>query len=173
MRKSCGNRPQLPAAVADTKSVLVTGPPAQAGFRPAEIAAAAASATPAINAALPQVSAFANLSADDLSRRAADAFLINGSDNNAAASQFGLPARIGNNLRGIPLFRGNAGLTVDNSGLNARSYSFTGQNTREPSYNRLNASFNLSGPLIIPRTCSSAAPVFSPSPINACKTAPS
>jgi hypothetical protein len=153
--------PAAPPAVADAKSGLAIGPPAQAGFRLAEIAAAAASATPVIGAALPQVSAFANLSADDLSRRAADAFLINGSDNNAAVSPFGQPARIGNNVRGRPLFRGSAGLTLDNSGLNARSYSFTGQNTREPSYNRLNGSFNMSGPLIVPHLIKRSAGSFS------------
>jgi hypothetical protein len=134
---------------------------AQTGFRQAEIAAAAASVAPAISAVLPQASAFANLSADDLSRRAADAFLINGSDNNAAASPFGLPARIGNNVRATPIFRGNAGLTLDNSGLNARSYSFTGQNTLEPSYNRLNGSFIISGPLIIPHFVKRSAGSFS------------
>lgn len=53
-------------------------------------------------------------------------------------------------MRGIPLFRGNAGLTLDNSGLDARSYSFTGQDTPKPSYNRLTGSFNIGGPLLIP-----------------------
>lgn len=154
--------PESPAATlagADPRSGQAAGATAQTDFRQAEIAAA--SAVPANSAVLPQAGAFANLSADDLSRRAADAFLINGSDNNAAASPFGLPARIGNNVRGRPLFRGNAGLTVDNSGLNARSYSFTGQNTREPSYNRLNGSFNISGPLMIPHLFRRSAGFFS------------
>jgi trimeric autotransporter adhesin len=129
------------------------GQSGQTGFPQTDISTADANRTATTGA-------FANLTADDLSRRSADAFLINGSDSNAAASPFGLPASIGNNLRGMPLFRGNAGLTVDNSGLNARSYSFTGQNTREPSYNRLTASLTLSGPLLIPFLFEQNAPRF-------------
>jgi trimeric autotransporter adhesin len=127
-----------------------TGQPDQTGFQQTDVNAADASSTPTTNETSSPFSAFANLSPEDLSRRAADGMLIDGSVNNAAASPFAQPARIGNNLRGKRLYSGNASVTVDNSRLNARSYSLTGQDTPEPSYNRVTASFNFGGPLQIP-----------------------
>jgi hypothetical protein len=99
----------------------------------------------------PASSAFANASQADLNQRAADGLLINGTVNNGAASPFAQSGAFGNSRRGIrSLYNGNLGVTNDNSALDARTYSFTGQNTSQPSYNRMTAVFNFGGPLKIP-----------------------
>src|SRR5207249_6015757 len=114
-----------------------------APFQRAEVRETArpAGAAPAANDP-PQTSAFANLSQDDLNQRAADGFLINGSVNNGAASPFAQLAGFGNNRRGRPLYTGGASVVVDNSALDARAYSLTGQDTPKPSYNRFPGGFN-------------------------------
>ena len=48
------------------------------------------------------------------------------------------------------LYNGSLGLILDNSGLDARSYSFTGQNTAKPAYNHLTGVAAFGGPLKIP-----------------------
>ncbi|HYR85988.1 MAG TPA: carboxypeptidase regulatory-like domain-containing protein [Terriglobia bacterium] len=134
--KSAGAQPAAPA-------------PSRAGFQRAEVNASSNSAAPAAEAATS--GAFSNLSPEDLNQRAADGLLINGSVNNGAASPFAQIAAFGNNRRGSrPLYTGGIGVIVDNSALNARSYSLTGQDTPKPSYNRLLGSVTLGGPLRIP-----------------------
>jgi trimeric autotransporter adhesin len=127
-----------------------TSQPGQTGFQRTEVNATDTNSTPVMTDTPSQSGAFANLSQEDLNQRAVDGFLINGSVNNGAASPFAQLARIGNNLRGRSVYNGNTSVLVDNSGLNARSYSLTGQDTPEPSYNRLTGSFNFGGPLRIP-----------------------
>src|SRR5207253_9045818 len=112
-------------------------------------ASSTANGTPATDTPPPS-SAFANLSQEDLNQRAADGLLINGTVNNGAASPFAQAARIGNGFRGRPLYTGGASLVVDNSSLDARQLSQTGQDTAQPSYNKLTGSFNVGGPLRIP-----------------------
>ncbi len=95
--------------------------------------------------------AFANLSAEQLSERAADGFLINGSVNNGATSPFAQLAAFGNNRRGFrSLYNGSINAILDNSIFNARSFSLTGQDNPNPGYNRAQLSFNIGGPLKIP-----------------------
>jgi hypothetical protein len=118
-----------------------------------------ATAAPANNAA-PQSSAFANLSQEELNQRAADGLTVNGTVNNGAASPFAQLQRIGNNLRGRPLYTGNASVVVDNSALDAQSYSLTGQATPKPAYNRFTGSFNFGGPLKFPGLSRNNAPQF-------------
>jgi hypothetical protein len=111
----------------------------------------AAGATPAPQGQTGTASPFANLSPEQLSERAADGFLINGSVNNGAASPFAQLAAFGNNRRGFKsLYYGNVGLVLDNSALDARPFSLTGQNTPKPDYNRSQLSINFGGPLNIP-----------------------
>jgi hypothetical protein len=87
----------------------------------------------------------------DLSQRAADGFLINGSSNNGASSPFALGPAFGNNRRGPrSMYSGNLGLILDNSALDAQSYSETGQVTPKPAYNRLTGVASFGGPLNIP-----------------------
>src|SRR5579884_756955 len=90
--------------------------------------------------------------ADDLAERAADGFLINGSVNNGAVSPFSLAPAFGNNRGGgRGLYTGGIGFIIDNSALNARPYSLTGQNTPKADYNRMTGVLTLGGPLRIPR----------------------
>jgi hypothetical protein len=137
-------------------------PRQQTGFQRTEVNASNTNSTTPANdpPPPPQSSAFANLSQEELNQRAADGFLINGTVNNGAASPFAQLARIGNNIRGRPLYTGNASVVVDNSVFDARSYSLTGQNTAKPAYNRFTGSFNVGGPLRIPHLIRNNAPTF-------------
>jgi trimeric autotransporter adhesin len=133
------------------KSRQASGPQAQqTPFQRTEIKATDANPATAASETPSPSGAFANLTQEDLSQRAADGLLINGSVNNSAASPFAQFARIGNAFRGRRLYNGGLNFFVDNSRLNARSYSLTGQDTPEPSYNRFTGSFNFGGPLRIP-----------------------
>ncbi len=124
--------------------------PSRRGFQRAEVNATSNS-TPSPGPETAASGAFANLSPEDLNQRAADGLLINGSVNNGAVSPFAQLAAFGNNRRGTrPLYTGGVGVIVDNSGLNARPYSLTGQDTPRLSYSRLLGSVTLGGPLRIP-----------------------
>jgi hypothetical protein len=88
---------------------------------------------------------------DDLNERANDGFLINGSQLNGAASPFGQAFAFGNNRNGgRGLYNGGLGLIFDNSALDARPFSLSGQNTPKPAYNRITGVATLGGPLRIP-----------------------
>ena len=95
-------------------------------------------------------SIFANLSPEQLTERAADGFLINGSVNNAANSPFAQLAVFGNNRRFRALYTGSVNIFLNNSAFDARSYSLTGHDTRKPAYNRSRIALNFGGPLDIP-----------------------
>ena len=82
---------------------------------------------------------------------ATDSLAINGSVNNGASSAFSTNPAFGNNRRGFgSLYNGAVMLTVDNSALDARNYSLTGQDTRKAAYNDLTGGFQFGGPLRIP-----------------------
>ena len=88
---------------------------------------------------------------DELSRRAADGFLINGSTMNGAASPFAQSFAFGNRRNGMRgLYNGGIGFILDNSALDARPFSLSGQNTPKPAYNRITGLAALGGPLKIP-----------------------
>src|SRR6185312_3324672 len=98
---------------------------------------------------------------EDLSRRAADGFLINGSINNGAASPFSQAAAFGNRRTGgRSLYNGGIGITFDNSALNARPFSLTGQDTPKAAYNRMTGLLALGGPLRIPHLLQNGPNVF-------------
>jgi hypothetical protein len=98
---------------------------------------------------------------DELSQQATDGLLVNGSKNNGASSPFALNPRFGNNLRGPrSLYNGNIGMTVDNSALDAHSFSLTGQNTPKPSTSRYIGLFSFGGPIKIPKLLPRNGPVF-------------
>jgi len=114
------------------------------GFQRAEVNASgnAASAAPDEDAALPTA---------DVTQKATDGFLINGTSNNAATSPFSLNPAFGNSRRGPrSLYNGSLGFNMDNSVLDARSFSLTGQDTPKPSYNRFTGLASFGGPLRIP-----------------------
>ena len=113
----------------------------------------AAKAPPDVDAApSPAASkAFADLDPEELQQRAADAFLINGTTNNAATSPFSLSPAFGNNRTGRrSLYTGNLGVILGNSALDARPFSLTGQDTPRSDYNRVQGLVSFGGPLKIP-----------------------
>jgi hypothetical protein len=81
----------------------------------------------------------------------ADRLLINGSVSNGASTPFALRPAFGNSRRGLrSLYTGTMSVSGDNSLLDARSFSLTGQNTPQPAYNRLQSAMTLGGPFQIP-----------------------
>jgi hypothetical protein len=97
---------------------------------------------------------------DELAQRAADGLLINGSVNNGAASPFAQAPAFGNNRFGNrKLYNGGIGVILDNSALDARPFSLTGQNTPKPTYNRMTGVATLGGPLQIPHLFTNG-PIF-------------
>ena len=149
-----------PPPVAAPKPVASSKPAAapantQTPFQRTDLAASrAAPAAPAREAP-------ANPDAADLSQRAADGFLVNGSVNNGAVSPFAQLQAFGNNRRGIrSLYNGNLGLIVNNAALDARSFSLTGQDTPKPQYSHLQGQASFGGPMKIPRLIKRNGPIF-------------
>jgi hypothetical protein len=88
---------------------------------------------------------------DEGNQDSSDGFLVNGSVNNAATSQFSLNQAFGNrrsNTRN--LYNGGFAAVIDNSALDARQYSLSGFNTPKPVYDRITAGFTFGGPMRIP-----------------------
>ena len=83
--------------------------------------------------------------------RAADGLLINGSENNAATSQYSLSPAIGNHRPGTKaLYNGSFGAFAENSIFDAKPYSLTGLVLPKDSYNRITMVATLGGPIRIP-----------------------
>ena len=90
--------------------------------------------------------------ADQAAEQSADGMLVNGSQNNAATSQYSLSPAFGNHRPGQKgQYNGGLGLIADTSALDARPYSLTGQQTPKDFYNRITGMATLGGPLRIPR----------------------
>ena len=99
--------------------------------------------------------------ASALSQRAADGLLINGSVNNGASSPFAQLQAFGNNRRGVrSLYNGSLGFSLDNSALDARSFSLTGQDTLKPAYSRMQGLAAFGGPVKIPGLIKRNGPNF-------------
>ena len=125
----------------------------QTPFQRAEVNATAAAAPP------PDPTASQN--SGDLQQRASDGFLINGTTNNAATSPFSISPAFGNNRRGQrSLYNGNLGFTFDDSALDARPFSLTGQDTRRPAYSNFTGLASFGGPLRIPHLVRNGPNVF-------------
>ena len=87
----------------------------------------------------------------DDSERAADGLLINGSESNAATSQYSLSPAIGNHRPGTKaLYNGSFGAFAQNSIFNAKPYSLTGLVLPKDSYNRITMVATFGGPIRIP-----------------------
>jgi hypothetical protein len=136
--------PETPAPTAKNKSrngkAAANAPPAnpQSGFQRADLNASADGGKLTADAAEP-------------GQNAADGLLVNGSVNNGAASPFAQSPAFGNNRKGgRSLYQGSVGITVDNSFLDARSFSLTGQDTLKPASNRMTGFASFGGPLYIP-----------------------
>jgi hypothetical protein len=135
------------------------GPPRGGGFQRTQANATANAPAPSAEPAPPLGDA--GQSASDLSQRATDGFLINGTTNNSASSPFALAGAFGNNRRGArSLYNGNLGFTLDNSTLDARTFSLTGQDTPKPYTNRFTGLFNFGGPLKIPHLLKNGPNIF-------------
>jgi trimeric autotransporter adhesin len=88
---------------------------------------------------------------EENNQQSSDGFLVNGSVNNAATSQFSLNQAFGNHrFNTKSLYNGGFGLILDNSALDARQYSLSGFASPKPVYDRITAGFTLGGPLKIP-----------------------
>jgi hypothetical protein len=97
---------------------------------------------------------------EEESAGSSDGFLINGSTNNGAASPFSQFPAFGNNRSGRRgLYNGSLGIIGDDSALDARTFSLTGQDTPKPSYSRITGVATLGGPLKIPHLLKNG-PVF-------------
>jgi hypothetical protein len=125
-------------------------PPAsgQNSFQRTDLKANAAA--PASNAAPATDNAANAQEPAELNQRANDGFLVNGTQNNGASSPFAQAARFGNNIRGPnSLYQFMVGFIIDNSALDARTFSFTGQNTEKPTTNHFTVLGNFAGPIRI------------------------
>ncbi len=133
----------------------------QRGFQRTDVNATANAPAPSAEPATPAGDSAAGQSASDLSQRASDGFLINGSTNNSASSPFALAAPFGNNRRGPrSLYNGSLGFTLDNSTFDARTFSLTGQDTSKPTTNRFSGLANFGGPLKIPHLLKNGPNMF-------------
>jgi hypothetical protein len=80
-----------------------------------------------------------------------DGFLVNGSVNNAATSQFTLAQGFGNTRKGTKsLYTGGVGVIYDNSAMDARPYSLTGLDTPKSVYSTITGIATIGGPIRIP-----------------------
>jgi trimeric autotransporter adhesin len=90
-----------------------------------------------------------------------EGFLVNGSVNNAATSQFSLDRAFGNRRsNGRSLYNGGLQLVLDNSAFDARQYSLSGFSTPKPLADRITAGFTFGGPLRIPHLLPRNGPNF-------------
>jgi len=79
-----------------------------------------------------------------------DGFLVNGSVNNAATSQYSLNQAFGNRRSNSrSLYNGGFAVILDNSALDARPYSISGYSTPKPTYDRITAGLTFGGPIRI------------------------
>ncbi len=147
-------------SVATTESTSVA-----AGAAPAADAATAkkgaAAKTPATSAAASAAPA-APPPQDETAQQANDGFLINGSVNNAATSQYSMSQAFGNNRNGgRSLYSTGLSLVLRNSAFDAKSYSLGGADTAKPAYNDMTGGVTFGGPLKIPHLLPPArAPYF-------------
>ncbi len=111
----------------------------QAGFQRAEVNASGG--PPAGGGAEPAAGGV-----DEAAPGANDALLVNGSVSNGVERR-----AIGNFRKGPGSgYRGDVSSILDNSALNARNFSLTGQDTPRSPYNHVRFGFSFGGPLAIP-----------------------
>src|SRR5580692_10011009 len=90
--------------------------------------------------------------APDEQNQSSDGFLVNGSVNNAATSQYSLDRAFGNRRpNSKSLYNGGALVEFGNSALDARTYSLSGQESPKPFYNLITGALTVGGPMKIPR----------------------
>ena len=138
---------------APVMAASAVGPESSGTAAASKSPAATKSATAKTNdakAAVPEAPAAAP-APDPNAQQANDGFLINGSVNNAATSQFSLSQAFGNGRSGgRSLYNGGLSLILDNSALDAKPFSVTGLDSPRPDYNNIVAGVTFGGPLKIP-----------------------
>ncbi len=155
--------PETPSAAKPAKKSKKSPPPpanTPGGFQRTDVNASKSAAATQSNA---NAAAAANDNAgnDDLNQKAADGFLINGTANNGAASPFATNPAFGNNRIGMKsLYSGNFGFALDNSALDARSYSISGQDTPKPGTNNFRGFAQIGGPIKIPHVLNNGPNFF-------------
>jgi hypothetical protein len=88
----------------------------------------------------------------DASQDSSDGFLVNGSTNNAATSQYALSQAFGNKRAGSKsIYNGGVSAIMDNSAFDARPYSLSGLEMPKGFYNRFTGGVAIGGPIKIPR----------------------
>jgi hypothetical protein len=88
---------------------------------------------------------------DEQSEQSNDGFLVNGSVNNAATSQYSLDRAFGNRRpNSKSLYTGGFAAILNNSALDARPYSLTGFEAPKALYDRVTAIVTAGGPIKIP-----------------------
>jgi hypothetical protein len=109
----------------------------------------AAATTQEANAAAP-AAPIASPEPDATAQQANDGLLINGSQSNAATSQYSMSQAFGNSRNGgRSLYNGGLSLVLNNSAFNAKPYSLTGLDTPIPSNNKFTGGASFGGPLNI------------------------
>jgi len=89
---------------------------------------------------------------DEQSEKANDGFLVNGSVNNAATSQYSLDRAFGNRRpNSKSLYNGGIMAILGNSALDARAYSLSGLELAKPFYNAVTGAVSFGGPIKIRR----------------------
>ena len=126
---------------ANPKGATASNP--QAGYQRADVNAAGEGAAQAGPGAEMENEGGA---AGDLNQTASDAMVVSGSSSGAIERR-----AIGNARQGPgSMYQGNLSFILDNSALDARPYSLTGQNTAKPAYDHMRAGASFGGPLKIP-----------------------
>jgi trimeric autotransporter adhesin len=98
----------------------------------------------------PQTGAQEIPKAPEENEQSADGFLVQGSVNNAATSQYATNAAFGNTRSGArALYTGGFTATESNSALNARPFSLTGVEATKPAFNDFTGAATLQGPINI------------------------
>jgi len=89
--------------------------------------------------------------APEENEQSADGFLVQGSVNNAATSQYATSPAFGNTRSGSKgLYTGGFQVNESNSALNARQYALSGVATAKPTFNLFTGVAALQGPIRIP-----------------------
>ncbi len=141
-------RPETAAASANTARPV---PPSAAKPKPTVQAAAGRGGAAAPAAGAAAAAAAATPPIDEAASRAADGFLVNGSQVNGGSSPFALNPAFGNNRRGPrSLYSYLLSIQEGNSALNAKNFSLNGQDTAKPQTNQLTVNGSVQGPLRIP-----------------------
>ncbi len=141
---------QPTSAKANGKKTAAAPPTnAQTGFQRADVNASGDAGAASEEASL--VSA-----AGDSNQNAADAMVVNGSVSNRVERR-----AIGNARKGFgSRYNGDVSFILDNSALDARAFSLTGQDTLKPAYSHARFGGSFGGPLMIPHVLRSNGQFF-------------